>query len=111
MNIEAEIEERLDYKMSQILIALENRTKANWDHAFQYNSQKHCHYWEAFKEMRSMLLKEIELPVPYDNMAEQVKRKKRDIALDKIMNRFCKKSERDYYEKERFLAGVLNEIM
>lgn len=68
--------------------------------AFQNNSPKHSHYWEAFGKMKQMLIKEMQMATPYNDMAEQKRRKKRNEAIDKIMERFCKRGERDYHEKE-----------
>ena len=107
MNTEKEIQARVDFKMNELLTAVENTAKANWNVAFQSNSQKHSHYWEAFGQMKQMLIKEMQMATPYDDMAEQKRRKKRDEAIDKIMERFCKRGERDYHEKERLLVSLI----
>jgi hypothetical protein len=107
MNTEKEIQARVDFKMNELLTAVENTAKANWNIAFQSNSQKHSHYWEAFGQMKQMLIKEMQMATPYDDMAEQKRRKKRDEAIDKIMERFCKRRERDYHEKERLLVSLI----
>lgn len=107
MNTEKEIQARVDFKMNELLTAVENTAKANWNVAFQSNSQKHSHYWEAFGQMKQMLIKETQMATPYDDMAEQKRRKKRDEAIDKIMERFCKRGERDYHEKERLLVSLI----
>jgi hypothetical protein len=107
MKTEKEIQARVDFKMNELLTAVENTAKANWDIAFQNNSQKRSHYWEAFGQMKGMLIKEMQMATPFDDMAEQKKRKKRDEAIDKIMECFCKRGERDYHEKERFLVSII----
>jgi hypothetical protein len=107
MNTEKEIQARVDFKMNELLTAVENTAKANWNVAFQSNSQKHSHYWEAFGQMKQMLFKEMQMGTPYDDMAEQKRRKKRDEAIDKIMERFCKRGERDYNDKERLLVSLI----
>jgi hypothetical protein len=107
MNIEKEIQARVDFKMNELLTAVENTAKANWNVAFQSNSQKHSHYWEAFGQMKQMLIKERQMVTPYDDMSEQKRRKKRDEAIDKIMERFCKRGERDYHDKERLLVSLI----
>lgn len=104
---EKEIQARVDFKMNELLTAVENTAKANWGLAFENNSQKHSHYWEAFGQMKQMLIKEMQMPTPYDDMAEQKRRKKRDEAIYKIMERFCKRGERDYHEKERLLVSLI----
>lgn len=107
MNIEKEIQARVDFKINKLLTAVENTAKTNWNIAFQHNSQKHSHYWEAFEQIKQMLIKEIQMVTPYDDMAEQKRRKKRDEAINKIMERFCKRGERDYHEKERVLVSII----
>jgi hypothetical protein len=54
-----------------------------------------------------MLIKEIQMGTPYDDMSEQKRRKKRDEAINKIMKRFCKRGEYDYHEKERLLISII----
>ena len=86
MNTEKEIQVRVAFKMNELLTAVENTAKANWNIAFQSNSQKHSHYWEAFGQMKQMLIKEMQIATPYDDMAEQKRRKKRDETIDKIIH-------------------------
>lgn len=104
---EEEVNARVEFKMNELLVALENTAKINWNTAFQHNSQKHSHYYEAFSQVKQMLIKEMEMATPFNNMAEQKRRKKRDEAIDKVMERFCKRGDRDYYEKERLLVSII----
>lgn len=108
--IEQEVEARVKFKMNEILTAVENTAKANWSEAFHNNSQRHAHYFEAFEQMKKMLIKEMNLPVPYDDMAQQKRRKKRDEAINKIMERFCIRGENNYHAKERFLVSIIENI-
>ena len=107
MDLEKEIQERVNFKINELLTAVENTAKANWNIAFQNNSQKHSHYFEAFGQMKQMLIKEMQMATPYDDMAEQKRRKLRDKAIDKIMERFCKRGETDYHQKERLLVSII----
>lgn len=105
--IEREIKTRVEFKLNDLLSAVENTAKANWNAAFNLNSQKHTHYWEALSQMKQMLVKEINMPTPYNDMTEQKKKKKRDKAIGEIMERFCKKGERDYFHKLKLLASSI----
>jgi hypothetical protein len=107
MNTEKEIQVRVVFKMNELLTAVENIARVNWNIAFQSNSQKHSHYWEAFGQLKQMLQKEMRMAAPYDDMAEQKRRDKRDEAIDKIMGRFCERSERDYRQKKRLLTSII----
>ena len=109
MNTEKEIQARVDFKMNELLTAVENTAKANWNVAFQNNSQKHSHYWEAFGQIKQMFIKEMQMATPINDMAEHKRIEKRDKAIDKIMERFCKRGERDYHHKERLLVSIVED--
>ena len=109
MMTEKEVQARVDFKMSELLTAVENTAKANWNISFQNNSQKHAHYWEAFGQLKQMLRKEVELGTPFDDMVEQRMRAKRDKAIDNIMGRFCKRGEQDYHQKEKALVSAIED--
>ncbi len=108
-DIENEIQERVNFKMIQLLDGIENIAKTNWAVAFQNNSQKHSHYWEAFNQMKAIFIKEIQMQVPYKNMNEIKKRNKRDIAIAKIIDRLKIKGLRDYPQIECFLVGIIED--
>lgn len=109
MDIEKEIQDRIEFKMNQLLTAIENTAKINWNIAFQNNSQKHCFYWEAFEQMKQMLIKETQMATPYNNIAEEKRRKKRNEAIDKIMQRFFKRGEHDYNQKQQIIKSIIED--
>lgn len=57
-----------------------------------------------------MLIKEMQMAAPYDNMAEQKRRNKRNEAIDKIMERFYKRGEKDYSEKQQLLVSIIEDV-
>ena len=57
--------------------------------------------------MKEMLIKEMKMGTPYNDMAEQKRKQKRDDAVAKIMERFCKKGDRDYHHKDRLLVSII----
>lgn len=109
INIEKEIQARVDFKMNELLTAIQNRADTNWAIAFKIGSQKHSYYWEAFEQMKSMFQKELEMSYPYDIMSELNRRKKKHDAVDKIMETFCQRGVGDYYRKERQVAMIIDE--
>lgn len=109
-DIENEVNSRVEFKLNEILTSLENHTKLNWSLAFHNNSVKHTHYYEAFNQIKTMITKEITLPVPYDNMYHQEQRTKRDQAIDDIVKRFSMRGEKDYQQKVSFLVGVIERL-
>lgn len=106
---EKEVQARVDFKMNELLTAVENTAKANWNISFQNNSPKHAHYWEAFNQLKQMFKKEVDMATPFDEMAEVRRREKRDKAVNKVMARLCKKGDRDYYQKEKVLVSAIEE--
>jgi hypothetical protein len=108
--MEKEIQARVEFKMNELLTGLKNVAQTNWGVAFTSMSQKHTHYWEAFDQMVGMFNKELNMPVPIDEMHRANQRSKRDAAITKVMERFCKLGERDYHQKERFLVGVMLDV-
>lgn len=108
-DIEKEVQARVEFKMNELLTAAENTAKHNWNTAFMNGSQKHSHYWEAFNQMKGMLLKEMNMAPPHNEMADLQKRMRRDEAIGKIMERFCKQGEKDYHHKERLLVSIIEQ--
>ena len=77
--IEQEINERVRFKMEEIITGVRSMANLNWRIAFERMSPKHEAKWEAFNELAAMIRKEAGLPVPVANMhqkaAEEQKRK------------------------------------
>lgn len=108
--IESEVQAQVEFKMNELLTAVENRANANWSIAFSSMSQKHTHYWEAFKELKEMLVKEMRMPTPYDQMAEQGRREERDEAVNKLAERLIKKGDPDYDSKIRVIVSTIESV-
>lgn len=108
--IEEEIQARIDFKMNELLKAVKNTCIREWGLSYINNSQKHLHYHEAFSMMERILIKERDLVTPSNEMSKEIKRKKRDLAINKIMERFCKRGDRDYHHKEKLLVDIIKEF-
>jgi hypothetical protein len=106
--IEKEVQARVEFKMNELLTGLKNRYDINWNIAFNTGNSKYHHYQEAFAEMQSMFKKELEMSTPYDHMAEQKRRIKRDEAIIKIMKRFFI-GDRDYHHKEKLIVSIIED--
>lgn len=109
MDIEKEVQARVDFKMNELLTAIKNTANTNWNIAFQTGNPKYSHYWEAFNQMSGMFKKELEMGLPFNEMSELNRRKKRDKAIEKIMERFCQRGTRDYYQKEKEAVKIIEE--
>lgn len=110
IEIEKEVQARVEFKMNELLNALKNSCDRNWQAAFQSGNPKYSNYYEAFGQMKQMLIKEMQLPTPSDEMYEIKKRANRDRAINKIMNTFYKRGERDFHQKERALVSIIEEV-
>lgn len=80
-----EVQARVNFKLDELLTAMRNAAARNWVFAHKTLSQKYTYYWEAFEQMVQMLDKERYMAAPYDEMAIQNKRFKRDVAVEDIM--------------------------
>ena len=111
--IEAEIQERVNFKMEQLLSAVKEASNRNWHQAFHSGNPKYQYYQEAFAQMGVMFRKEMEMPVPSDDMYGMKRRSLRDKAVDAIMKRFkvSTKGKSDFQTEslERFLAERIGE--
>lgn len=110
MDIEEEIQARVDFKMKELLKAIEHKAKANWNLAFCSGHPKHQFYLEAFSQMKSMFKKEMEMPLPCNNMSELKKQNQRDRMTEKIVERLDLRGRRGAWEKEMFIYKCLEEL-
>ena len=110
-DIEAEVQARVDFKMNELLTGIRNTININYQASLQSGSPKHYYYWEAFNRFEEMVKKETEMGVPCDEMAKLKIAQKRDTAVEKLMERLCKKGSRDYHEKESFVVGVVENLL
>jgi len=108
MDIEKEVQARVEFKFNELLEGVKNRIGREFNLTLNTNNQKHLHYWEAFSEFEKMLRKEIMLPTPYDDMAEHNRRKKRDEVVDKLKKRFLKRG-REFDHEQRVIVVLVEE--
>jgi len=104
---EQEVNARVEFKLKEILSGIDNRLKINWGMALKNNSQKHSHYYEAFSQIKEAFLKEINLPTPFDEMAEMNKRKKRNLAISKLMENLNLRGRIESHSIEKMLFEII----
>lgn len=107
--IEKEVQSRVDFKMRELLKGVKNVASVNWHIAFQKGSQKHSNYWEAFEEMEKMLLKEMNMAVPYSDMDVRNRKNARDKSVDKIVDYFNLLSDRNFHQKVKLIVSAIEE--
>jgi len=105
LEIEKEIQAKVEFKMNEFLTAVKNRLSFKYIQAFDMTIQSQ-YEWKAFEEVSEMIKKEIYMPTPYDNMVEIKKNKKRDIAVDKIV-KILDIRDREYREKIRSIVSAI----
>lgn len=109
--IELEVQARVKFKMNEFLTGLDNLGKIYWHNAFMSGDPKYVHYNDAIGQVRGMLNKETEIAVPYDEMHAMEQRRKRDKAVERIMERIDIRGRvRDTYQIERFIAQEIEKI-
>lgn len=110
IDIEAEVQARVEFKMNELLTAIKNRVIIHWNGATSSGSQKYVHYWEAFGELEKMLHKECQMTTPSDSMAKDELDRKKRIAINRLINRFCKVGEKDYQHKVNIIISTVEEL-
>ncbi len=109
-NIEDEIQERINFKMSELMTVLENRIGIEWNISFNNMSQKHANYMEAFKMLKEMIKREMIMAIPYDSMAERQMNKSKDIAVEKFVKLFNIEGQRNYQGKVSQIVNIIEEL-
>ncbi len=109
--LEKELQARIDFKMGELLEVLENRIGIEWGIAFSGNSQKHEHYWEAFRLLKGMVQKEASMPLPLDEMYEKDFRTKRDKLVNKLEKSLLKRGTGGYSTNLRMIVSVLEDAL
>ena len=110
ISVEDEIQERINFKMNELVTVLENRIGIEWKISFNNMSQKHTNYWEAFKDLKKMVIKERDMSTPCDNMAERRMNKSKDMAVEKFVALFNLRGQRDYQSKVSNIVNIIEEL-
>lgn len=84
LEIEQEIQARVEFKMNEFLTALKNRINFKYRQTFDM-TQKSQYAWQSFEEISEMMKKEINLPTPCDEMAKRRKWELKEKAVEKIV--------------------------
>lgn len=109
MDIEKEIEARVEFKMNELLTGIKNVAKTNWHIAFNGSSQKHSYYWEAFTQMEEMFHKEMKMALPYPSMEVHNRKQARDKAVRKITDRLNMRGTRDSDQITRVIVEAVEQ--
>lgn len=67
IDIEKEVQARVEFKMNEFKSVLKNTVAAKYHQAWDM-TQKSQHKWEAFEEFEELFNKECRMPTPYDEM-------------------------------------------
>ena len=108
--IEKEIHSRIEFKMSEFNSVIKNKLAYKHRQAFDMTKRSND-VWEAFQEVSEALQKEIIMPPPYNEMANQRFREKRDRAVNELMNRFHRRgSNQNYQADASFIVSIIEKI-
>lgn len=127
INIEKEIQERVSFKLNDIRTSINNTIKrltiGSYNDVYALDSKGLSEYIgrrvpsqrvteESWETLNAMFKKEIEMPVPFDDMHERKLNLNRDESLSKIMNRFDELTRGVINNNQRnsFLKMMISEI-
>jgi len=111
--IEAEIKERVAFKLGEIKTSIINTSKMHYAQSMHSSDPRHRFFNEALNQFAEIIQKEIEMNVPYDMMHEARKRAMRDNVLDEILDRVIIRGQQTPEERRsitRFLVGKLEKL-
>jgi hypothetical protein len=100
LEIELEIQKRVEFKMNEFKTALKNRVHFKWQDAFREMSLPSQYIWQAFQEIEKMIQKEVEMPLPikfeHGTMLEQSKWEAKEKAV-KEMRTYLDELRNNYF--------------
>jgi hypothetical protein len=110
--IEREVEERVRFKMNELLTGLKNRSAFNWNNAFNSGNPKYQHYMEAQNEMVEMFNKELEMKFPYEfnEKKDKENRIRMDKVIQNVIDRFKLRGRFSGHELNSVLYNILKEL-
>jgi phosphoribosylaminoimidazole carboxylase (NCAIR synthetase) len=106
LDLKKEIQAQVEFKMNEFLTALKNRLSFKYQQAFDMTRESN-EKWKAFDEISEMMKKEIHLPLPYDNIVEERKRKAKNKAVDKLVESLDLRGIRDYEFKIKSIVSAI----
>jgi len=104
--IEREIQERVQFKLNELLTGLKNRVAFKYGQAFDM-TLKSQYIWQAFEEVNEMFKKEAILPVPYDDMGRRKKWEAKEKAVENIMKTLDFKGQHEYENKIKIIVSEI----
>ena len=105
--IEKEVQARVEFKIRQILTAVENTARAHQATAFLGGHPKYSYYAEALRQAIGIIKKEMKMATPVDQMHLQNMREKREKAIDEIVTLFDIRGKRDMHMIEKRLVDII----
>lgn len=109
-DIEKEIEERVVFKMNELLKGMHNVANLHWQTAFHSGNPKYQHYQEAFQQMQLMFKKELEMATPCTDMWRRSFISKINLAHDNIIQRLNLRGTKEREPTERFIYNELKKL-
>lgn len=108
INVEKEIQARVEFKMNELLTGVKNRVSYKYGQAFDM-TQKSQYIWEAWKELAEMVQKEIAMGTPYNDMDKRAKWEAKEKAVKKIETSLDLRGRHDYLPKVRTIVAAIEE--
>lgn len=100
-----EVHLQVEFKMNEFLTGVKNRLARKHGQAFDMTRQSHD-VWKAFEEVSEAIKKEIDMPLPYDNMTKQKKWEAKEMAVAQIVKTLDLQG-RDYDRKIKSIVSIV----
>ena len=104
--IEDEIQARLEFKMNEMMDGLKNRIKFKYSQAWDMTRESQYH-WQAFEEVATMMMKEMKMAPPNNEMAKTRKWEAKEKAVNNLIGDLKLYGTRDYDIKVRCIVRAI----
>lgn len=109
--VEEEVNQRTMFKMEELLTAVSNTSKHLWNGAANTGDPRLDLKRQAFDHFAEMIKKEMEMPVPNQNMAMSKFREWHHRTVQEISDRLQLRGKRDRFALEKSIAAAVERAM
>jgi len=113
--IEAEVNKRVQFKMSEFWTSFENHMKRNeyykWAAMNKDDIMRATHYIDAYEEIRGILRKEIDLPTALDGEALKRVWEKKEELVDRLSGTVLRRGTHEYGPHKSFINNCVEDFI
>ncbi len=110
-DIEREIQERVAFKLNDVLSAVTEQANREFNRAFDSTCPVATANHKALTYLKQRIKNEIEMPLPYDQMAEEKFKAARNQAVSTICGRLISRGDRAERNKTSIVVNAVEKAM